>query len=153
MSGQRGHGGATSTAGGHTAYGVLLRPSGNEFTTGWGGFGSTWLRGGPSGPWRTSTVAPTRCWSGPTRLGRSRWARRWRSSAGTASSHTWAVWILWLPGCPHVGGRGSSVASPASERKRTRCPTLQISFKYLFGIRCFFFLTAVLNIKIELRVC
>ena len=106
VSGQRGHGGATSTAGGHTAYGVLLRPSGNEFTTGWGGFGSTWLRGGPSGPWRTSKVAPTRCWSGPTRLGRSRWARRWRSSAGTASSHTWAVWILWQHGRQHLGGRG-----------------------------------------------
>ena len=46
--------------------------------------------GGASGPWRTSTVAPTRYWSRPTKLGRSRWARKWRSSAGTTSSHTWA---------------------------------------------------------------
>ena len=29
---------------------------------------------------------------------------RWRSSAGTASSRTRAVWILWQPGRPHVGG-------------------------------------------------
>ena len=39
--------------------------------------------GGPSGPWPTSTAAPTRCWRGGTRPGSCRWGREWRWSVGT----------------------------------------------------------------------
>ena len=49
--------------------------------------GADWVymaKGGPCGPWRTSTVAPTRYWRGATIPGSCRWGRGWTWSVGIA---------------------------------------------------------------------
>ena len=66
-------GGAPCTTGGDTASKALLCPGGGLLSS-----GRCWLgvcgerRGGQAMHWRTSTEAPTGCWSAATRHGRSR---------------------------------------------------------------------------------